>query len=68
MNNQQPQGVPINPTFIIKEQSQTIHVLTEEVVNLRAFTAQLMEENAQLKATIQDREGAPVAPKEKENV
>lgn len=68
MNNQQPQGAPLNPKFVLLEQSQTIHTLTDEVIKLRAYTAQLEEDNAQLRATIQDREEEAVAPKEEENV
>lgn len=68
MNNQQPQGSPLNPKYVLLEQSHTIHTLTDEIIQLRAYTLQLEEENAQLKATIQDREGEAVAPKEKENV
>ncbi|AGT13671.1 hypothetical protein TROLL_101 [Bacillus phage Troll] len=52
MNTQQPQGKPINPNFIMKEQYQTIHVLTDEVIQLRAYVSQLEEENLQLRAAV----------------
>lgn len=68
MNTQQPQGTPINPKYLLLEHSQTVHTLTDEVIKLRAYVSQLEDENAQLKADIQDREGEAVAPKEKENV
>ncbi|QVW29066.1 NAD dependent DNA ligase subunit A [Bacillus phage SWEP1] len=68
MNNQQPQGTPLNPKFVLLEQSQTIHTLTDEVIKLRAYTLQLEEENAQLKANIQDREEEDLEPKEERDI
>lgn len=56
MNNQQPQGTPLNPKYVLLEQSQTIHTLTDEVIKLRAYTMQLEEEIAQLQAANQPRE------------
>ncbi|AGY46604.1 hypothetical protein BigBertha_96 [Bacillus phage BigBertha] len=55
-----PQGTQINPKYVLLEQSQTVHTLTDEVIKLRAYTAQLEEENSQLKATIQAREESEV--------
>nr|AGM61360.1 hypothetical protein BTP1_3 [Bacillus phage phiBTP1] len=36
----------------MKEQYQTIHVLTDEVIQLRAYVSQLEEENLQLRASV----------------
>ncbi|UNA01501.1 NAD dependent DNA ligase subunit A [Bacillus phage vB_BcgM] len=61
MNNQQTQ---INPKYVLLEQSQTVHTLTDEVIKLRAYVNQLEEENAQLKANAQPREDEDLEPKE----
>ena len=68
MTNQTQPLTQINPKYLLLEHSQTVHTLTDEVIKLRAYAAQLEEENSNLKATIQAREEAEVEPKAKEYV
>ncbi|UGO49178.1 hypothetical protein EMILIAHAH_92 [Bacillus phage vB_BanH_Emiliahah] len=51
---QQPQGKQINPNYIFNEQQAYIFELTTENIKLKAYIAQLQEENDQLQEQLQE--------------
>lgn len=54
MEQQQPQGKQINPKHIFNEQQAHIFNLTNENIRLKAYIAQLQEENDQLQEQLQE--------------